>query len=209
MKIIIGLGNPGDKYVGTRHNIGFDIIDRLASDYHIDVTTNKHKGLIGTGAIEGQKVVLVKPQTYMNLSGECVRAVMDFYKVDPAEDLMILCDDITLDVGQLRLRAKGSAGGHNGLKSIIAHVGEAFCRIRFGVGEKPARMDLADYVLGHFPKEEWDTIREGVLKAEGAVKTWLTEDFAAAQNIYNQSNKKKAKKEKAPAGDAEGQPTAP
>lgn len=185
MKVIVGLGNPGDKYVGTRHNVGFDVIDRLAQDYHIDVSTKKHKGLIGTGAMEGQKVVLVKPQTYMNLSGECVRAVCDFYKIDPEEDLIVICDDISLDVGQLRLRAKGSAGGHNGLKSIIAHIGSGFNRIKFGVGEKPEKMDLADYVLGHFPREEWELIREGVLDSEGAIKVWLTQDFNSAQNKYN------------------------
>lgn len=189
MKVIVGLGNPDDKYVGTRHNIGFDVIDRIAQDYHIDVSTKKHKGLIGTGAMEGQKVVLVKPQTYMNLSGECVREVCDFYKIDVNEELLVICDDITLDVGQLRLRAKGSAGGHNGLKNIIKHCGDGFNRVRFGVGEKPEKMDLADYVLGHFPREEWEFIREGVLNAEAAVKTWLIQDFAAAQNIYNQKKK--------------------
>ena len=186
MKIVIGLGNPEDKYVGTRHNIGFDVIDRLAEENHIDVNVKKHKALIGSGVIGGQKVILAKPQTYMNLSGESVRALVDFYKLDPAEDIIIIHDDISLPVGQLRLRAKGSAGGHNGLKSIIAHCGDRFMRIKFGVGEKPEKMDLADYVLGHFPREEWPVIKEGVVDAAAAVTMILGEDFASAMNVYNQ-----------------------
>ncbi|MCR4927878.1 MAG: aminoacyl-tRNA hydrolase [Lachnospiraceae bacterium] len=185
MKIIAGLGNPGDKYVGTRHNIGYDVVDRIALDYKIDIHERKFKGLVGSGYIEGEKVVLVKPLTYMNLSGECIREVTDFYKIDVNEDLLIICDDINLEKGQLRLREKGSAGGHNGLKSIIAHVGDGFKRIRFGVGDRDGRIDLADHVLGHIPKEDWDIIKEGVLGAEGAVKCWITADFATAQNQYN------------------------
>lgn len=186
MKIIVGLGNPEDRYTGTRHNIGFDVIDRLASDYGIAVNTRKHKALIGTGVIGGQKCVLAKPLTYMNLSGDSVRALVDFYKCDPTEDLIIIHDDISLPVGQLRLRAKGSAGGHNGIKSVIAHIGDAFYRIKFGVGEKPERMDLADYVLGRFPESEWQTVKDGVLDAKKAVETILTDGFSAAQNIFNQ-----------------------
>jgi PTH1 family peptidyl-tRNA hydrolase len=185
MKIIIGLGNPEDKYTGTRHNIGFDVIDRLAADHGISVSTKKHQALVGTGVIGGEKCVLVKPQTYMNLSGDSVIQVVHFYKCDPAEDLIIIHDDISLPVGQLRLRAKGSAGGHNGLKSIIAHVGDRFCRIKFGVGEKPEQMDLAAYVLGHFPESEWPEIRQGVLDAAGAVEMIITQGFGAAQNVYN------------------------
>ena len=185
MKIIAGLGNPGDKYVGTRHNIGYDVIDRIALDYKIDIHERKFKGLVGSGYIEGEKVVLVKPLTYMNLSGECIQEVTSFYKIDVTEDLLIICDDINLEKGQLRLREKGSAGGHNGLKSIIAHVGDGFKRIRFGVGDRDGRIDLADHVLGHIPKEDWDIIKEGVLNAEGAVKCWITADFATAQNQYN------------------------
>lgn len=186
MKIIVGLGNPEDKYIGTRHNIGFDVIDRLASDYHIAVNTRKHKALMGTGVIGGQKCVLVKPLTYMNLSGDSVRAVVDFYKCDPAQDVIIIHDDVSLPVGQLRLRAKGSAGGHNGMKSVIANIGDQFYRIKFGVGEKPEGMDLASYVLGHFPESEWPAIKEGVLDAAKAVEVILAQDFNAAQNIFNQ-----------------------
>ena len=122
MYIIAGLGNPGKEYMGTRHNAGFSVIDELADKYNISVDTAKHKGLIGKGVIAGQKVILVKPMTYMNNSGECIREVMDYYKCD-IDDFIVIFDDISLDVGKLRLRAKGSAGGHNGIKSIIAHLG--------------------------------------------------------------------------------------
>lgn len=186
MKIIVGLGNPEEKYTGTRHNIGFDVIDRLASEHAIAVNTRKHKALVGTGVIGGQKCVLVKPLTYMNLSGDSVRAVVDFYKCDPAEDVIIIHDDISLPVGQLRLRAKGSAGGHNGIKSIIANIGNQFYRVKFGVGEKPGHMDLASYVLGRFPESEWPGIKEGVIDACNAVEMILTRGFAAAQNTFNQ-----------------------
>ncbi len=185
MKIIIGLGNPEEKYTGTRHNIGFDVIDRLASEYNIGVMTYKHRALIGTGVIDGVKVVLAKPQTYMNLSGESVRELVGYYKVDPAEDIIIIHDDVSLPVGQLRIRKKGSAGGHNGLKSIIAAVGDSFCRVKFGVGEKPPRMDLADYVLGHFPQEEWPVIKDGVVDACAAVKVMITKGPDEAMNVYN------------------------
>ncbi len=186
MKIIVGLGNPEEKFTGTRHNIGFDVVDRLASDHGIAVNTRKHQALVGTGVIAGQKCVLVKPLTYMNLSGNSVRAVVDFYKCDPAKDVIIIHDDISLPVGQLRLRAKGSAGGHNGIKSVIANIGDEFYRIKFGVGEKPAQMDLANYVLGRFPESEWPRIKEGVLDAVKAVDVILSQGFHAAQNIFNQ-----------------------
>jgi PTH1 family peptidyl-tRNA hydrolase len=185
MKIIVGLGNPEDQYTGTRHNIGFDVIDRLAAEHGITVNSKKHKALVGSGVIGGQKCLLVKPQTYMNLSGDSVIEVVNFYKCDPAEDVIIIHDDISLPVGQLRLRAKGSAGGHNGLKSIIAHIGDAFYRIKFGVGEKPERMDLAAYVLGRFPESEWPAVKEGVTDAAKAVEMILSQDFSAAQNVYN------------------------
>ena len=151
MFIIVGLGNPGKKYENTRHNAGFLAIDALADKYGIRVTEKKHKALCGTGVIEGNKVLLVKPETFMNLSGESVRAVMDFYKIDPEEDMLVIYDDISLAPGNIRIRKKGSAGGHNGIKSIIAHAGtQNFVRIKVGVGEKPSGWDLADYVLGHF-----------------------------------------------------------
>ncbi|MBQ8519381.1 MAG: aminoacyl-tRNA hydrolase, partial [Agathobacter sp.] len=151
MFVIVGLGNPGKKYENTRHNAGFISIDALADKYGISISEKKHKALCGSGVIEGNKVLLVKPQTFMNLSGESVRAVMDFYKIDPEEDMLVIYDDISLAPGNIRIRKKGSAGGHNGIKSIIAHAGtQNFMRIKVGVGEKPSGWDLADYVLGHF-----------------------------------------------------------
>ena len=148
MYVIAGLGNPGSKYEKTRHNVGFQVIDRLASKYHIDMNTKKHKAICGTGVIEGVKVLLVKPQTFMNLSGESIREVVDFYKVDPETEFLVIYDDISLAPGHLRIRKKGSAGGHNGIKNIILHLGtQVFPRVRVGVGEKPEGYDLADYVL--------------------------------------------------------------
>lgn len=185
MKIIVGLGNPTREYAGTRHNVGFSVIYNISDAYNIPVETKKHKALIGKGVIEGEKVVLAMPQTYMNLSGESVRELMDFYKCD-LSDLIVIYDDISLDVGKLRIRSKGSAGGHNGIKNIIAHLGtQEFARIKIGVGEKPAKMDLADYVLGHFSKEEQPVIRESADRAREAVATILTEGIASAMNKFN------------------------
>lgn len=185
MKIIVGLGNPTAQYEGTRHNIGFAVIDRIAQEYNISVDTRKHKALCGKGVIEGQKVVLVKPQTYMNLSGEAVREVFDFYKAQ-IEDVLIIYDDISLDVGKIRVRPKGSAGGHNGIKNIIAHLGtEGFARIRVGVGDKPKQMDLADYVLGHFQGEEKQAIQQGIDHAVKAMAEVLTNGIESAMNKYN------------------------
>lgn len=185
MKIIVGLGNPTKEYAGTRHNVGFSVIYNISDAYDIPVETKKHKALIGKGVIEGEKVVLAMPQTYMNLSGESVRELMDYYKCD-LSDLIVIYDDISLDVGKLRIRAKGSAGGHNGVKNIIAHLGtQEFTRIKVGVGEKPAKMDLADYVLGRFSKEEQPVIRESADRARQAVATILTEGIASAMNKFN------------------------
>ena len=148
MYLIAGLGNPTREYDKTRHNVGFSVIDVLADKYNIDVSDRKHKALCGRGVIEGEKVLLVKPQTFMNLSGESIREAVDYYKIDP-EDIIVIYDDISLDPGQLRIRLKGSAGGHNGLKNIIKMLGhDTFIRVRMGVGEKPKNYDLADYVLG-------------------------------------------------------------
>lgn len=187
MYIIVGLGNPTSKYHGTRHNVGFDAIDAIANHYKIAVDSKKHKGIYGTGYIEGYKVILVKPQTYMNLSGESVREFIDYYKADVESELIILYDDIDLDVGQLRIRKKGSAGGHNGIKSIIAHVGtQTFMRVKIGVGEKPKQMDLADHVLGHFSKEEKPAVDESIDHVVKAVELMITKDVDAAMNVYNQ-----------------------
>ena len=186
MFIIAGLGNPDEKYQGTRHNVGFDVVDRLAEKYQIAVDTKKHRALIGKGVIEGQKVLLAKPQTYMNLSGESIRSLVEYYKIDPEEELLVIYDDISLEVGQLRIRRKGSAGGHNGIKNIIAHLGtQQFSRIRIGVGEKPAGWDLADYVLGRFPAEEEPTIRTALEQTVKACETILTDSVEAAMNQFN------------------------
>lgn len=185
MKIIVGLGNPEKKYDGTRHNIGFAVLDRIADEYNISMDIKRHKGLCGKGTIEGEKVVLVKPLTYMNLSGECVREVVDYYKLG-SEDVLVIFDDISLDAGKIRLRAKGSAGGHNGIKSIISHLKtEQFPRIKCGVGDKPKGYDLADYVLGHFSKEEMPLIDEGISHAVKAAACTISEGIDTAMNKYN------------------------
>ncbi len=189
MYLVAGLGNPGAKYTNTRHNAGFSSIDALADRFHIDVSEKKHKALCGRGAIEGQKVVLLKPQTFMNLSGESLRAAMDYYKLTP-EEVIVIYDDVSLDPGQLRIRLKGSAGGHNGIKSIITHLGtQEFPRIKVGVGAKPPRMDLADYVLGHFSKEEQETMEEAGREAAAAVVMMLTDGPERAMNHFNMKKK--------------------
>lgn len=185
MYIIAGLGNPTREYEGTRHNIGFSVIDRLADEYNISMDIKKHKAICGKGMIAGEKVILVKPQTYMNLSGESLREVVDFYKED-INHVLVIFDDISLDVGKLRLRPKGSAGGHNGIKSIIAHLGsDQFKRIKFGVGDKPAGYDLADWVLGRFNKDDAVTIKEGMDRACSAVEIILTEGIQSGMNKFN------------------------
>ena len=186
MFLIAGLGNPGREYENTRHNAGFASLDALAKRHGIELTTRKFQALTGSGYIDGQKVLLVKPQTYMNLSGESLRAACDFFKVDPEEGLIVIYDDISLAPGQLRVRKKGSAGGHNGIKNIIAQLGtQEFTRIKIGVGEKPAKMDLADYVLGRFSKEEQPIIRESADRARAAVAEIITHDVASAMNKFN------------------------
>lgn len=185
MKIIIGLGNPDREYEGTRHNVGFSVIYNISDAYNIRVDTKKHRALIGKGVIEGEKVILAMPMTYMNLSGESVRELVNYYKCS-AEDIIVIFDDISLDVGKLRIRTKGSAGGHNGVKNIIAQLGtDVFTRIKVGVGEKPPKMDLADYVLGHFTKEEQPVIRESVDRARQAVAVILAEGAGQAMNQFN------------------------
>ncbi|MEG0813670.1 MAG: aminoacyl-tRNA hydrolase [Clostridium sp.] len=185
MYIIAGLGNPGKEYEGTRHNTGFMTIDVLADRYNIDIREKAHKALVGKGVIEGQKVILVKPQTYMNLSGESIRSVMDFYKVTP-ENFIVIFDDISLEPGQLRIRKKGSAGGHNGIKNIIAQLGtQEFARIKVGVGAKPPRMDLADYVLGHFSKGEKVLMEQAYKDGAAAAADMMTAGIDDAMNQFN------------------------
>jgi len=190
MYAIVGLGNPKREYKNTRHNIGFDTVEVLSDKYNIVVGYDKHKALYGKGAIAGEKVILAMPQTYMNLSGESVREIVDYYKIDTTSQLIVIYDDVSLDLGQIRVRPKGTDGGHNGLKSIIAQLGtNQFMRVRIGVGEKPKGYDLADYVLGHFSKIERETIDEAIINATEAVKCILTLGVEEAMNIYNKKNK--------------------
>lgn len=185
MYIIAGLGNPTRQYQATRHNIGFDAVTRIADDYDISLDTKKHKAVIGKGYIEGQKVLLAQPQTYMNLSGECIRELVDYYKVSPRE-VIVIYDDISLDVGRIRIRPKGSAGGHNGIKDIIKNLGTMeFPRIKIGVGDKPANWDLADYVLARFPAEEQPVIRETLGLASKACACLISKGINEAMNQYN------------------------
>ena len=186
MYIIVGLGNPGVKYNNTRHNAGFCALDALAELCNTSISESKHKALIGKGILAGEKVILAKPQTFMNLSGESVRALVDYYKIDEKSQLIVLYDDISLAPGQLRIRKKGSAGGHNGIKNIILHLGhEEFGRVKIGVGEKPKGYDLADYVLGHFDKSEKDIMEESFQKAAEAVMCMITDGPDKAMNRYN------------------------
>ncbi len=186
MYLIAGLGNPERKYDGTRHNIGFMTVDYLAQKYGIDVSQEKFKALMGKGVMEGEKVILAKPLTYMNLSGESVVQIADYFKLDPETDIIVISDDIDQEVGSIRVRPKGSAGGHNGLKNIIQHLGtEGFTRIRIGVGHKPKGMDLADYVLGHFAQEEMVTMEESMERAAGAALCIMQEDVDTAMNNFN------------------------
>ena len=184
MYAIIGLGNPEKKYDKTRHNIGFDVIDELASQMGVQVNTKRHKALCGVGQIGSEKVILVKPQTYMNLSGESVRAVMDFYKLDPIKDIIVIADDISLQTGKIRIRAKGSAGGHNGLKSIIAHAGtDQFTRIKVGAGANQG--DLVKHVLGKFSKGEREIVDDAVRNAASASEVIVMYDVQTAMNKFN------------------------
>ena len=184
MKLIVGLGNPGKEYAGTRHNCGFMVIDRLASKLNVDVDQNKFKGLYAKVKYHGEDIILLKPQTYMNLSGESVNAVMNFFKIDK-EDLLVIYDDLDMPVGKLRLRKTGSAGGHNGIKNIIAHLNsQDFKRIRVGI-DRHKYMNVADYVLSRLSKVESEAIEQGIENAANAVLDYLDNDFNHAMNYYN------------------------
>ena len=191
MYIIAGLGNPGSRYEKTRHNCGFEAIDLLAERCGISLEDRKFKSLCGNGVIDGQKVLLMKPLTYMNLSGEAVQAAAAFYKIDPAKELIVLYDDISLEPGQLRVRAKGSAGGHNGIRSIIRMLGtEQFLRVKIGTGAKPADMDLADYVLGRIPLSERADMAAAFDRASKAAVDLVTEPLDRVMNEYNRKIEK-------------------
>lgn len=186
-RLILGLGNPGAQYAPTRHNVGFWTVDLLAERHGIDLKTRKHSSKLGVGLIREVPVVLAKPQTYMNLSGEAARALLQAYHLKP-EQMIVIFDDIWLEPGIVRVRAKGSAGGHNGMKSIIGMLGtEAFPRVRIGIGQPPEEMDLADYVLSAPPPEERELLQNAVQRAADACEAWLTEPMEQVMNRFNQN----------------------
>lgn len=186
MYIIAGLGNPGIKYQHTRHNAGFDVIDLLAEKYNIKMSEKKFQALCGTGVIQGEKVLLVKPMTFMNKSGDSIGEAAGFYKIDTETELVVIYDDISLAPGRIRVRKKGSAGGHNGIKDIIARIGtQVFPRVKVGVGEKPQGWDLADHVLGRMSKEDRQLAEAAFVDAVSAVEMILSGQIDQAMNDYN------------------------
>ncbi len=190
MYLIAGLGNPTKQYEHTRHNVGFDAVSYLAAQYHISMNAKKFRGICGSGYIEGNKVLLLMPQTYMNLSGKSIGEAAAFYRLEPASELIIIYDDVALDPGNIRIRKRGSAGGHNGIKDIIAHLGtQEFQRIRVGVGEKPEDSDLADYVLGRFSPKDQKVIEEAFVHVADAVSLMIRGRTDEAMNLYNRKRK--------------------
>ena len=185
MFLIVGLGNPEKDYSGTRHNVGFEAVKHLANENGIKISKAKHRAFLGEGFISGHKVVLAMPQTYMNLSGESVRDLMAYFKLGP-ESLIVIYDDTDIPLGSVRIREKGSAGGHNGVKNILYHLEtDEFLRVKIGIGEKPPHWDLADFVLSAFRKEETDDIIAGIRAAAAAAEFILREGPAAAMNRFN------------------------
>ena len=196
MIVIAGLGNPGKKYENTRHNMGFLTIDRIAEKNDIKVNKIKHRALVGDGFISGHKVLLVKPQTYMNLSGESLREVMNYYNVD-IEDIIVIYDDFDIETGSLRIRKKGSAGSHNGMKSVIYQLkNDGFPRVRVGIG-KSGSLDWKDFVLGKVGGAESDAISQAISNAADAVECMISKGIDIAMNKYNKKKKKTAEKEAA------------
>jgi PTH1 family peptidyl-tRNA hydrolase len=184
MNVIVGLGNPGKKYDGTRHNVGFAALDLLARSGQVGRAQSRFDAEVAEAFEDGRKVLLVKPLTFMNLSGRCVRQVLDFYQVTPA-DLLVVCDDVNLPVGQLRARARGTHGGHNGLRDIQNHLGTTeYARLRIGVGA-PAGGDLADFVLDRFRPAERDQIADALIRATQAVGVWLRQGIDQCMNQFN------------------------
>ncbi len=195
MYIIVGLGNPGKQYENTKHNVGFLTIDILAEKLGVRVSKIKHKALMGEGLIGGEKVILVKPQTYMNLSGESVREIISFYKAD-TEKMIVIYDDIDLPMGALRIRKKGSAGTHNGMRSIIYQISsEDFPRIRVGIGGEH-KGSLADYVISGFREEDRKTMEEAILRAADSVICTIEKGIDIAMREYNSRAKKKSESKK-------------
>ena len=185
MYLIIGLGNPENEYANTRHNMGFDTINKLANKNNIEVNNNKFKGLYGTGIIQGKKVILLKPQTYMNLSGESVKEIVKFYHIKP-EEIIIIYDDIDTEKGNIRIRKKGGPGSHNGMKSVVENLNTTdFGRIRVGIGKPENKRDMINYVIGKVPEEEQKILQEGVNKATEAIEEILKNGIDIAMNKFN------------------------
>lgn len=182
MKAIVGLGNPGPEYKGTRHNVGFAVIDEISRRWHAPLKS--WKSLAEVAVVHDRDALLVKPKTFMNLSGEAVGRIVAFHKLVP-EDVLVVVDEVQLPLGRLRIRAAGSAGGHNGLKSIIQHLGEGFPRLRIGIGRGDPRWDLADHVLSTFGREEREVIDQAIGRAADAVETFVEEGLGAAMNKFN------------------------
>ncbi len=203
---IVGLGNPGRQYEETKHNVGFHVIDKLAEKYDIEVNKFKNKAFVGDGTIKGKRVLLVKPQTYMNLSGESVREIVNFYKI-PQERFVVIFDDTSLPCGSVRIREKGSHGGHNGIRNIIDQMGtDEFNRIKVGIGEKPSGWDLADYVLAKFNPDDLPLMEQGMDKAVQGVELMLSRGIKEAANRVNQKAKTvKKQKEKEEVAKAEAE----
>jgi len=188
MYLVVGLGNPGKEYESTRHNIGFRVIDRLSKDLNIAVSKGQCNALIGQGAIDGHKIILAKPQTFMNLSGQSVSDLLSWYKIE-ASHLVLIYDDLDLDIGQLRIRPKGNSGGHKGVGSVIDRLGtNEFARVRIGIGKPDQIIEGeigSDYVLSKIPKSEQEAIDRSILSAAEAVPLIITEGLEAAMNKYN------------------------
>lgn len=183
MFLIVGLGNPGKQYENTRHNVGFDAIDNISKEYNIPVNREKFKGIYGEGIISGERVILLKPKTFMNLSGESIREVVNFYKI-VNNNIIVIYDDISLDTGRLRIRLQGSSGGHNGIKSVISNLStDEFPRVKIGVGHP--QFDLIPHVLGRFSKEDRKVVEEVIVAAASAVQTIIGTGIEEAMNKYN------------------------
>ena len=185
MYLIVGLGNPESDYSKTRHNMGFNVINKLSEKYGIEVNKSKFKGLIGNGIIEGEKVLLLKPQTFMNLSGESIIEAMSFYKIQE-DELIVIYDDIDIEPGSIRIRRNGSAGTHNGMKSIIEHLKtENFTRVRVGIGKPKEHIDMITHVIGHIPEEELEALDKGITIAKEAIIEIIKNGIGSAMNKFN------------------------
>ncbi|MEN0641634.1 aminoacyl-tRNA hydrolase [Alkalicoccobacillus gibsonii] len=185
MKLVVGLGNPGAKYAGTRHNIGFDILDHSAQDLGFSFDQSKFKGVYGTYIHKGEKILFLKPLTYMNLSGESVAPLMKYFQI-PLEDLVVVYDDLDLPAGKIRLRQKGSAGGHNGIKSLISHLGtNEFNRIRVGIDRPQSGTQIVHYVLGGYRSEEKEAIQDSIIQSSKAIEAWFDKPFLEVMNAFN------------------------